>query len=180
MVRVPEEAKAPLRRRHVACPPLVCHDMNARRFLVPLVACTALSCSDLSPELDDLRHQVAVNRARWAAVGPATYVYEVEHACFCALEAVGPVRVSVEGGSVTARAYVQSGEPVDSAFAGIFPSVDGLFDVLERAIEREADDVRVTWDPDTGAPLDFSIDYLKNAVDEEESYRIVDGPRTTP
>jgi len=154
--------------------------MNTRSLAILLLACSALACSDLGPRASDLRDEVARNRARWESVGPATYVYEVAHSCFCPVEAVGPVRVEVEAGAVVARTYVQSGAPVDTTFADLFPAVDGLFDVLERAIEQDADDIQVTWDRDRGVPLQISIDYLKEAVDEEEGYSVVDGPRTTP
>ena len=154
--------------------------MNTRPLPTLLLACSTLACSDLGPQASDLRDEVARNRARWEAVGPTTYVYAVAHNCFCPMEAVGPVRVEVEAGEVIVRTYVQSGTPVDPTFAEVFPAVDGLFDVLDRAIEQEADDIQVTWDQDTGAPLQISIDYLKGAVDDEEGYSIVDGPRTTP
>ncbi len=154
--------------------------MNRRRLVIPFLAWAALSCSDLSPEAADLRRDLAANRARWEALGLETYVYEVEHSCFCPVEAIGPVRVQVENGSVTSRTYPQSGDSVAATFSDVFPTVDGLFDVLQRAIDQNAADVQVTWDPDTGVPLHFSIDYIANAVDEEEGYRIVDGPRTTP
>ena len=154
--------------------------MNPRRVLAPILASVTLACSDLSPQLSDLRREVAENHARWQREGPTTYVYAVEHSCFCPIEAIGPVRVRVEGGSVASRTYAASGDTVGATFAEIFPTVEGLFDVLERAIDRDAADVQVTWDPETGAPLQLSIDYIADAVDEEEGYRIVEVPGTTP
>jgi hypothetical protein len=148
--------------------------------LVLLPGSAVLACSDQGPESVDLGLEVAANRALWQTAGPATYVYEVERSCFCPVEALGPVRVQVEDGAVTRRTYTASGDTVRTPFADIFPAVDGLFDILERAIDQDAADVRVTWDPDTGLPLDFSIDYIANAIDEEVGYRIVDVPRTTP
>lgn len=158
--------------------------MNRRPVSTLLPACVlalaALACSDQGPEADDLRDEIARNRTLWVSVGPSTYVYDVRHNCFCGIEAVGPVRVRVENGQVVERTYVDTGATVDTAFAEVFPSVSGLFDVLDRALDRAAADIQVTWDPDTGAPTEFFIDYLAQAVDEEEGYVIVDGPRTTP
>lgn len=153
--------------------------MNRRR-LIPVMAFVSLACSDLGPARSDLGHDLTVNRARWEAVGLETYVYDVQRSCFCPVEAVGPVRVRVENGAIVSRTYPQTGDTVRTAFADVFPTIDGLFDVLERAIEQDAADIQVTWDPDTGVPLSFFIDYIANAVDEEQGYQIVDGPRTTP
>ena len=35
----------------------------------------------------------------------------------------------------------------------------------------------MTWDPVTGAPLDFWVDYEANLADEEQGYRLVAAPR---
>jgi hypothetical protein len=83
------------------------------------------------------------------------------------------VAVTVAGGQAVARTFTDGGGDVPADFASLFPAADGLFDILEDALDREAHEVRVTWDDETGLPVDFWIDYIEFAVDEEVGYRIV-------
>jgi hypothetical protein len=149
-------------------------------LLPALLAALAAGCSDQGPHVGALEREIAANRALWEANGPSSYVYDVERLCFCGVEALGPVRVVVENGVAVGRTYVATGEVVPASFADLFPSVDGLFEVLTDAVQRGAADVRVTWGSGNGLPLDFFIDYSVNIADEEQGYRIVDPPRTTP
>lgn len=145
--------------------------------LLALVLC---ACADLGPTGEGLRAEIAAHRALWEERRPSAYVYEVERVCFCPIEARGPVRVRVRGTQVFDRAYVATGSPVGDGFELFFPGVDGLFDVLEDAVTRDADQVRVEWDPQSGAPLDLWIDYDRAIADEEQGFRIVAEPRPDP
>ena len=150
-----------------------------RTLTLALLASATLfpACSDMGPGSDDLERQIATQRAIWKAYRPATYTFDVERLCFCAEEARGPVRVSVAGEQVRARTYLGDGSPVDASYHDLFPSVDGLFDILEEAVRGGAHQIQVTWDPVTGAPLDFWVDYEANLADEEQGYRLVAAPR---
>jgi hypothetical protein len=147
------------------------------RFLGALaLVALAGACADVGPEGDGLEAEVARQRQIWEARRPENYVVEVERQCFCGVEARGPVRVTVSGARVTGRVYSDSGAAVPEAFADLFPSVDGLFDILEDALARPAENVDVTWDAASGAPSSFFIDYSANIADEEVGYRILSGP----
>lgn len=134
---------------------------------VPVVlAVLVCACGSTGP--DDARLvELEAHLARWDSVGPASYQYAVARSCFCPLEYLGPVRVRVEDGEVAARVYVDSGTPVPSGPDEAFPAVDGLFALLRSAVERGADRIDVTYDPDLGVPLDLWIDYSEAAADEE-------------
>lgn len=139
-----------------------------------VAACALLAgCGDLGFDVRSLT-DLGRARAKWERTRPDSYVYAVRRSCFCPIEYLGPVRVSVQGDSVVEREYVDSGDPVPSMFAGGFPSVDGLFDILEEAYGGNADDVRVTYDPVTGVPVEFFIDYLEMAADEELGMRVTE------
>lgn len=143
-------------------------------------AAAGVACSDLGPGGDDLLGDVADQRRAWESWRPQAYVYEVERLCFCGVEARGPVRVHVVAERVVAQEYVDGGGALAQDASTWFPDVDGLFDILEDAVRRDAHQVQVTWDPVSGAPLDFWIDYDVNVADEELGYRIVGAPRTAP
>lgn len=140
------------------------------------VLCLLGGCADVGPELGGLAEEVAQHRRMWEARGQSAYVYELERQCFCGVEARGPVRVTVEGNQVTGRIYSDSGGAVPEPFAHLFPTVDGLFDILEDALARSAERVEVTWDDESGFPWSFFIDYSVTMADEELGYSILSGP----
>ncbi len=117
------------------------------------------------------------NKALWERVRPSKYVFDVERLCFCGVEARGPVRVEVSAGRVSVRTYVDSREPVPSTYESLFPSVDGLFELLVDAMERDAHQIEVTYDRETGVPIDLWIDYVENVADEELGFRVTGSVR---
>jgi hypothetical protein len=144
-----------------------------------LALCALLAgCSELG---FDVRTLTDLERAqtKWERTRPESYVYAVQRLCFCPTDYIGPVRVRVQGHDVLERTYVDSGDPVPAAYADAFPTVDGLFAILADAYADDADDVRVTYDPVTGVPVDFFIDYLEMAADEELGMRVTEDVATT-
>lgn len=142
-----------------------------------LVLPFAAACFASQSEREQLEEAVAINRSLWEAQRPDHYRYVLRHTCFCAPAAIGPVEIEVQGGSVASRRYVESGEPVPEDLAEVFPSVSGLFDVLQEALDTGADEIEVTWDPVLGYPREFFIDYQVNVADEEQGYAVVGAPQ---
>ncbi|MBT8488975.1 MAG: hypothetical protein KJO65_09165 [Gemmatimonadetes bacterium] len=134
---------------------------------------TLVGCGDWGLETDRLR-DIDGNRELWERQGLDTYRYAVERLCFCGL--AGPVRVTVVDGDATERVFVQSGDPVPEDQADWYPTVDELFSILVDAVQRNAHDIEVTYDPDTGVPLDIFIDYEQNVADEELGFRVTEVP----
>jgi hypothetical protein len=116
--------------------------------------------------------------ARWSSVGPGSYTYTIRRRCFCGF--VGPVRVTVSNGTVTSRIDVDSGLAIDPSFADAYPDVFGLFAILDDAIDRGAFRLEVTYDPSTGVPVDFWIDYSEMVADEELGFTVDELPAATP
>jgi len=150
-----------------------------RKYVVAVtVALAALpACSDLGPEEEDLLAEIVEHRRTWESVRPPSYAYTLERQCFCVEEARGPVRVRVTSGSVTERTYVTGGGKVAVDLIGLFPSVEGLFDLLEQAVRQGAREVRITWDHELGVPREAWIDYDVRIADEEQGFRVVELPR---
>jgi len=120
--------------------------------------------------------QLERNESRWASRRPLSYRYGLRRSCFCPPDAIGPVRVRVHGETVVERIYIDSGDPVSSTFETSFPTVEGLFDLIRTALEQDAYRVDVTYHADLGVPLDISIDYIENAVDDELAIALVELP----
>lgn len=133
---------------------------------------TAMECdeqSELAERLDDAR-------SRWADAGPPDYEMVLFHGCFCPPEGRGPALVTVVGGEVVSRTYVEGGGDVRPGLEGNFPSVEGLFEVAAEAVRR-ADRVEAEFDPELGHPVRLTIDWETQAADEETDFRV---ERLTP
>ncbi len=140
-----------------------------------LLALALSGCGTTGPG-DSLAAQLALHGERWASTAPTAYVYAVRRGCFCPMEAIGPVRMEVVDGAVVSAVYVDGGAPVGSDFVDLFPTVSGLFDVLADALDRDADRIEVSWDEETGIPLELFIDYEENAADEELGFQVTEMP----
>jgi hypothetical protein len=103
-------------------------------------------------------------------------VYAIERLCFCLDEWRGPTRITVVGVDPTERVYVDTGDPVPMQAEDAFPSVDGLFAIIEDALDKDAHSVEVIYDPSTGVPLEIRIDYIELAIDEELGFDVVEQP----
>lgn len=146
--------------------------MSYRRVASLALVLASAGCGILHPDGSgpgDLEH----NRERWEATRPSAYTMVIERHCFCPEPTRGPVRITVQATIPTSRVYTDSGEAVLAELAPVFPTIDGLFDVLRDAYDRDAHEVRVSYDEDTGIPFDIWIDYHEDAVDEELGFIVV-------
>lgn len=148
----------------------------ARRASLPalLLSTLGVAACDISGPGPSELHELSTNRARWSEVGPDAYSYAIRRLCFCGGPVLKPVRVTVSEDGTVERVFVETGEEVPEEFQDLFPTVDGLFDVLVDAFDRDAHSVDVTYDPSSGAPLDIFIDYEENVSDEELGFEVVE------
>lgn len=109
-------------------------------------------------------------RRRWTSQGLVHYRYDYQRSCFCIREATRPVTIEVRAGAVVSVIDRETGASLPlEAFGRRWPTVADLLDEVERAVE-EADRLEVTYDPTTGHPASVSIDWLRNAADDETAF----------
>ncbi|MBP6176930.1 MAG: hypothetical protein KA480_01330 [Anaerolineales bacterium] len=87
-----------------------------------------------------------------------------------------PLTIEVQNGK-TVSIMDKDGNVIapDDQFAEYYlrySNMESIFDNLEADISGEADEVIVTYDPAYGFPSQVSIDFIKEAVDDETSYTI--------
>ncbi len=153
-------------------------DVWIRPVFVMIAAVMGLiACSDGGPvtEIDSLDDALSL----WHDVGPASYTVAIERQCFCGPDGRGPVRVTVINGKIVGQVYVASGASVTGDAQGWFPDVDGLFEILRGAMDDGAHEIRVTYDPANGVPVDFWIDYDENTADEELGFLVTESVQPT-
>jgi hypothetical protein len=148
---------------------------NARLRLAALAAALALplamaACA--SPTGTDARdiEALASAKARWTALGIKSYTLVTGPRCYC-----GPpqqIRTTVVNGVVTEAVFVSNGSPVPPKLFDDIASVDAMLAYLDQRIREGADDVEARYD-DRGIPVDASIDYSKQAIDEEFGWFVI-------
>lgn len=106
-------------------------------------------------------------RARWVASGIRDYRFEFRQQCECGPALADAAVVEVRGGAVTRVSYRDSGGEASSDARALFPTVDGLFDRIEDAIQRNAASLTVSYDGALGYPTLISIDYDLQVIDDE-------------
>lgn len=109
------------------------------------------------------------NLAYWTARRPARYRYAFRWSCFCAPEYTADVLITVENNVVKEVVDATTSAPVK--VPSDWKTIDGLFSFLQEAIDRNADSITATYDPAWHFPADVSIDYIKNAADDEKGFR---------
>lgn len=158
--------------------------VRTRPFLLLLLPGLLLpglvGCGGSQSDREALAEEIEINRAVWEAQRPDHYRFVLSHQCFCGPEALGPVELEVVDGVAVRRTYVSDGTEVPASLAQVFPNISGLFDLLAGAVETGADEIQVTWDPATGVPRQLFVDYQVNVADEEEGYRVDEGPEEIP
>jgi hypothetical protein len=140
------------------------------RTVLPMLSLALASCSgDLfttRPERIDL----AAARLRWAQSAPAAYQITVGRSCFCSPDVTRAVIVTVRNGQVESRRYEDTGADVPADIALAYPTVDGLFDVIDGAIGEQASMVDVLYDAARGFPVSIQIDGSPMIADDEMFY----------
>lgn len=140
----------------------------ARVYWVCAVWLTVASCGEgFGPITEFVR-----NRDKWDRLGLDSYTYEFQRGCFCGGDATQEVRITVSNNQVTAVVRVSDGQPIPPAEVDqLFRiTIDSLFGIIAHAIDQEAHDITVTYDPQRGYPSQAFIDYRANVADEEQGW----------
>lgn len=107
--------------------------------------------------------------SRWDRRNLVDYDFDYLRSCFC--EHVEEVRVSVRDGVVEDAVYTRDDSPVPANVLATLLTIPELFEIVRDALEH-ADEVDVEYDPTYGHPTRVSIDWVKNAIDDEVLYQV--------
>ena len=110
-------------------------------------------------------------QARWASSGIADYSYIGAWTCFCPEKYRADTQVTVDGGSVIA---VDSADPGFDAIPAPerFVPVEGLFALIQNAIDENASRIEVSYDETHGYPVELFIDHDARMADEETRFSV--------
>ena len=133
-----------------------------------LVGCVIFSSSE-----EDLQGELDVSRALWDAAAIRDYSMSFQRLClFCGIEFLIPVRITVRGDTIYEVTELDTEEPVEEPAEGIFLTIDGVFDVIQGAIDQNAAEIDVRYNNVLGYPTDVSIDLSRSLFNDDSQFLI--------
>jgi hypothetical protein len=141
-----------------------------KRWLVAgLAVLTLAGCNILESGTEaDVRD----HRRRWDQLSLADYTFDFIRSCFCGGPAGDTIRIVVRGDSIVSATNLSPQNPPQPLPDSWSVTIDDLFDELQQAIDRDADEFNIEFDPQYHYPRNVTIDYIKNAIDDEMSFKI--------
>ena len=126
-----------------------------------------------NPSLVELQEELNQNRESWEVQGITDYQMEFRWQCFCSPDFVAPVIISVtRGDTLDSVVFAENGLPADRTFSPNYLSIDGLFDLIQDAIDRSAFRISVKYHSELGYPISAAIDYDQRIADEERGFQV--------
>ena len=112
-------------------------------------------------------------RRTWGRQGISSYTFKVSQLCFCGPDTHGTFAVVVREGRVASVTDAETGAP-RTPNPSVPLTVEALFAKVEDAIDHDADQLVVRYDPALGYPLEIAIDFIERAIDDEVTYTASD------
>lgn len=153
--------------------------MNRTRTLFILLSVLFLisSCDSIvdGRKGDDFR----ANQNLWQKQNIENYSFEFSKLCYCG-GLFNPSTIVVKADTIHAVLDPETGEPlrdpqtdelVLQKYPESFLTIDELFGVIENTREK-ADELDVEYNQQLGYPEFIAIDYMKEAIDDEVSYKV--------
>jgi hypothetical protein len=115
------------------------------------------------------------NLKEWQNNSITHYRFTVVEECFCPFAGAEVTYEVIDNTSMLDSIFMPDMREADAEMIrnmyAEYTSVEAVFSYLERAV-ASADEVRVEYDPTYGYPARISIDWIKQAVDDEQSLAI--------
>jgi hypothetical protein len=115
---------------------------------------------------------LAAARARWAARPFADYAFETEHACFCDPAELGPFRIEVQAGTISAVTRLTDGTTLAPTAFGRLYTIEQFFARIPTfAASDWVEDVEVSYAA-LGYPETIAVRAKRDVTDAGETYTL--------
>jgi hypothetical protein len=128
-----------------------------------------LGCILKDDRLADVQSELDQNRKKWASAMASNYQFNFRWECYCSEEYVTPVNITVRENRIVAVDFVVKHRV---PFAIDYQTIEGLFDLLQEGIDKDAHSISAEYHPELGYPVKASIDYEEYTIDEELGFGI--------
>lgn len=133
----------------------------------PVMAQTVETTSVSSTQLGKVARELRRNQRRWYADNLKNYRYTLQISCFCTSETREPVEIEVRNGKLKSISRPKGGAPVDLNTFERYSTIPKLFNVIQKAIAAQADEISVKYNPQYGYPTNIYINPETMIADEE-------------
>ncbi|MBK8453923.1 MAG: DUF6174 domain-containing protein [Thiofilum sp.] len=121
----------------------------------------------LAPALLKAQAQLNQAQAKWKKTQPQHYSYYLQRSCFCTPDYTKPIMLRVFKGKVQQATLMPEGKPLPANRKTEAIPMEGVFKLIQEAINRRAAKITVTYHVQYGYPKQVSIDYDQRMADEE-------------
>ena len=121
----------------------------------------------------DTQSRLDSNRKKWDSEMASNYQFNFQWSCYCAMDFVAEANIIVRENRIQNAAFVEGDVPIPRNVAiERYQTMDGLFDLLQSAIDEKAYTISAKYHPELGYPSEVWIDYERRTVDEELGFSI--------
>jgi hypothetical protein len=138
---------------------------GAAATAMPTPSTTSAALSDA--DFEELQVELTVNRQLWDSKAIEKYQFEHRRICFCGWRFSGSVDIAVDGGLIAGVTFLEKESDVSDWEATGYDTIDGLFDIIQRAIDGRSETIVVKYDADLGYPSEVKLDRRAGAVDDD-------------
>ena len=133
------------------------------------------SCSPTNHIHEDMRPILKQNQKIWLNAAFSNYNFKYGKSCSeCAPQGIFWVKVIAD----TVFSVERDSSEIDGVtmqeniewVRKLTPTIDGLFEIIQHAIDSDAAILSVEYDSTYGYPIDIQIDYDKQTIDDEVHY----------
>ena len=114
------------------------------------------------------KDELSVNKSMWERKNISDYEFTLMINCFCPQERVGPHLIKVVNDKIVSVNIL----PYDPAKTGELMTIDELFSIVGKDIERNPYQKTIEYNSTFGYPESVWFDFNKNIADEEIGYQI--------
>ena len=122
----------------------------------------AFSCEKSVSEL------LQKNLQKWQGAGWEKYSFVIQRECFCPPEYRQLTRVIVENGKVVSASYIDNNAAVSERVLADLYTIEDWFKMINKAVDRNADQLEVVYHAALGFPEKINIDMRKRRADDEQ------------
>jgi hypothetical protein len=117
-----------------------------------------------------INSDLSTNESKWNRLNIVSYEFTLRINCFCPLERVGPHLIKVVNNEIISVNNL----PYDPAKTGELYTIDQLFTLVEKSIERNPYIKTIEYNSTYGFPVSAFFDFNKQMADEEIGYEVTD------
>jgi len=147
-------------------------DFSMKTFILLITFLLLTACTEPSQTIIDYpseTHKIlAENKKHWEKLAIKDYNFVVRRSCYCPHEE--KKQITVTSGTISEAKYIPSNTVLDTNTQQ--ETIDGYFDIIQDALDKNAHRLTVTYDETYGFPSDIAIDYNEQIADEEIYYTL--------